>query len=76
MLRRDLLIRMQALLGIAGPDLDRLIQKGEQIRRRRLGRHTGRQLLAVFRPAVCQHLAHHPGRPPPDIAVMVHQQLI
>ena len=76
MLRCDLQIRMQAVLHIAGPDLDGFIDEGQQIRRSGLLRHTGRQLLPVLGAAVAENLPHNPGRPAPDVAVVVHQQLI
>ena len=75
-LRRDLPLRVQALVNIVLPQLHRLRQQGHHCRRHSVGFCRPGPLLAVFGAAVGKNLPHNASGGAAHVAVRVHQKLI
>ena len=75
-LRRDLPLRVQALVNIVLPQLHRLRQQGHHCRRHGVGFCRPGPLLAVFGAAVGKNLPHDASGGAAHVAVRVHQKLI
>ena len=72
----DLVVRVQADVGIVVPQLHRFVEDGRRGRRHGPLGGGGGDLLAVARPAVGQDLAHDPSAAAAHVPLMVGQQLV
>ena len=75
-LLRDAAVGEETLPDILAPERDGFVQQRQNRRRHGTLRRVRGQLLAVFRAAVGQHLAHDAGAAAANVALRRHQQLI